>query len=594
MLDRLALPTKSLNGNLLIRLLREFGREHVFGYLLATAFLALIALSNISIAWLLRPVLNGMVTAEKLAEMRFLAYQSLFLFIMRGAATFGSLIVLSRIGNGIVATAQRRVFERLLNQNISYFQDRHSSEFIARLAFAANGVRDSLQLVVQGFARDFFSVIGLVVVMIVRDPLIALGALVTLPIVAILVGGILKRVRVFAKRSFEGSTQIVETMGETVLGARIIKSFNLEGEMREKMSRAIRMVERSANRIAAGGGLATMIADSLAGCAIAFAIFYGSWRVSVAHADVGAFASFLGALLLAYEPAKRLARFPVDIQNGLVGAGLIYEVLDAPLGDPPRPDMARLEVSAGRVVVEGARYSYRPGEEAITGLDLVAEPNQTTALVGPSGGGKSTILGLLQRFYTPSGGRILIDGQDLADLDLASIRDKIAFVSQDVFLFRGTIRDNIALGRPGATDDGIESAARKAHAHDFILQFADGYDTNVGEQGAQLSGGQRQRVAIARAILKDAPILLLDEPTAALDSESEREVQKALETLEAGRTTIVVAHRLQTIIGADRIFVIENGAAVESGSHPELIARNGAYRAFFAAQFGLGSLAAIA
>jgi ATP-binding cassette subfamily B protein len=199
--------------------------------------------------------------------------------------------------------------------------------------------------------------------------------------------------------------------------------------------------------------------------------------------------------------------------------------------------MAPLRVSVGRVVVEGAHFSYRPGEEAISGLDLVAEPSQTTALVGPSGGGKSTILGLIQRFYTPSGGRILIDGQDLADVDLASIRDKIAFVSQDVFLFRGTIRDNIALGKPGATDEEIESAARKAHAHEFILQFADGYDTNVGEQGAQLSGGQRQRVAIARAILKDAPILLLDEPTAALDSESEREVQKALETLEAGRTT---------------------------------------------------------
>ena len=193
----------------------------------------------------------------------------------------------------------------------------------------------------------------------------ALGALVALPVAAVLVGGILKNVRIFAKRSFEGSTQIVQTMGETVLGARIVRSFNLEGEMRERMSRAIRTVERSANRIAAGGGLATMIADTLAGCAIAFAIFYGSWRVAVQHADVGAFASFLGALLLAYEPAKRLGRFPVDMQNGLVGAALIYEVLDAPLGDAPRPDLAAAGSSAGRVVVEGARFAYRPGEEAI-------------------------------------------------------------------------------------------------------------------------------------------------------------------------------------------------------------------------------------
>jgi ATP-binding cassette, subfamily B, bacterial MsbA len=594
MLDRLDFATRTPSGNLLLRLLRDFGRDHVLGYLLAAIFLGLIALSNVSVAWLLRPVLNGMVSAEKLAQMRFLAFEALALFVLRGAATFGSMVILSRIGNRIVATAQRRVFERLLNQNIAYFQDRHSSEFIARLAFAANGVRDALQLVIQGFARDLVTVTGLLFVMVARDPKMALGALLALPVAAFFVSRILRRVREFAKRSYEGSTQIVQTMGETVLGARIVRSFNLEGEMRERMSRAIRTVERSANRIARGGGLVTFLADSLAGCAIAFAIFYGSWRVAVQHADVGAFASFLGALLLAYEPAKRISRFPVDIQNGLVGARLIYEVLDAPIGDATRGGLPKLHVVEGRVEIEKVKFAYRAGEEAIRGLEFVALPNQTTALVGPSGGGKTTTLGLVQRFYAPSAGRVVIDGQDLAEVDLASLRDNIAFVSQDVFLFRGTIRDNIALGKPGAGDAEIVAAARKANAHDFILQFADGYDTNVGEQGAQLSGGQRQRVAIARALLKNAPILLLDEPTAALDSESEREVQKALDALRAGRTTIVVAHRLQTIIGADRIFVIEAGVVVESGSHAELIARDGAYRAFFAAQFGLGSLAALA
>jgi ATP-binding cassette subfamily B protein len=594
MLERRAHPVRTSSANLLIRLLVEFGREHVLGYLLAAGLLGLIALANVGVAWLLRPVLNGMVSAEALTRMRFLALEALGLFVLRGAATFGSQIVLSRIGNRIVATAQRRVFERLLNQNVAYFQDRHSSEFVARLAFAANGVRDSLQLVIQGFARDLVSVTGLVIVMIARDPVIAGGALLALPVAALVIGRILRRVRRFAKRSFDGSTLIVQTMGEAVLGTRIIKSFNLESVMRQRMSGAIRTVERSANRIAAGGGLATMLADSLAGCAIAFAILYGSWRVAVQHDDVGAFASFLGALLLAYEPAKRLARFPVDVQNGLVGASLIYEVLDAPIGDAPPAGLPRLRVEGGRVEMEGACFAYRTGEDAIRGLDLVAESGRTTALVGPSGAGKSTILGLIQRFYAPSRGRVTIDGQDLARVDLASLREKIAYVSQDVFLFRGAIRDNIALGKPGATQAEIEAAARKANAHDFISAFADGYDTNVGEQGAQLSGGQRQRVAIARALLKNAPILLLDEPTAALDSESEREVQKALETLRSGRTTIVVAHRLQTIIGADRIFVIDGGVAVESGSHGELIARDGAYRAFFAAQFGLGSLAAVA
>src|SRR6202044_1219631 len=298
----------------------------------------------------------------------------------------------------------------------------------------------------------------------------------------------------------------------------------------------------------------------------------------------GAFASFLGALLLAYEPAKRISRFPVDIQNGPVVARLIYEFLDAPIGDATRVGLPKLRVVEGRVEIEKVKFAYRAGEEAIRGLEFVALPNQTTALVGPSGGGKTTTLGLVQRFYAPSAGRVVIDGQDLAEVDLASLRDNIAFVSQDVFLFRGTIRDNIALGKPGATPADILEAARKAHAHDFIVQFSDGYDTNVGEHGAQLSGGQRQRIAIARAILKDTPILLLDEPTAALDSESEREVQKALDDLRIGRTTLVVAHRLQTIVGADRVFVIEAGRAVETGVHRELIARKGAYYAFFAAQ----------
>ncbi len=576
------------------RLVRDFGRDHVAGYIGAAVLLALISGANVSVAWLLRPVLNGMTSAQTIEPMGLLALEALGLFVMRGAATYGSQVVLSRIGNRIVATAQRRVFDRLLHQNIGYFQDRHSSEFVARLAFAANGVRDCLQLVVQGFARDIVSVAGLVFVMFQRDPTMATGALCALPIAALVIGRILRRVRKFSKRSFDGSTLIVQTMGESVLGARIVRSFNLEAVMRERMFAAIRTVERSANRIAAGGGLATMMADSLAGCAIAFAIFYGSWRVAVQHADVGAFASFLGALLLAYEPAKRLGRFPVDVQNGLVGASLIYEVLDAPMKDVSRPGLPALAIARGRVRLHQVRFAYRPGQEVIRGLDLVAEPDQTTALVGPSGGGKSTVLGLIQRFHAPDSGSVTIDGQDAGEVDLGSLREQIAFVSQDAFLFRGAIRDNIALGRPGATQAEIEAAARRANAHDFIMGFADGYDANVGEQGAQLSGGQRQRIAIARALLKDAPVLLLDEPTAALDSESEREVQSALDALQQGRTTIVVAHRLQTIIGADRIYVIEDGRAVESGSHAELIARGGAYRAFFAAQFGLGALPEVA
>jgi subfamily B ATP-binding cassette protein MsbA len=570
----------------LSRLAREYGLVHKWSYAGAGLMLGVSAGCTAVVAWLLAPVLNGMATAARFPEMRLLAFAVLGLFILRGFTTFGAQILLSRVGNRIIATVQARVFDHLLRQNMLYFQDRHSSEFVARLSLAANGVRDSLAVLVQALTRDVFGVATLVAVMLWRDPVIGALALCALPVAGIFLGRVIRRVRSFARRSFDGSTQIIHTMGEAVLGMRIIKAFNLEGEMRNRMRASIKIVERSANRMAAGGAASTLITDSMAGVVIGFAIFYGSWRVTIGHGDVGAFGSFLGALLLAYEPMKRLGRLNVDIQNGLVSTRLIYDVLDAPLGEPPQTSLPKLAVSRGRIVIERARFAYRPGEYVIDGLDLIAEPNETTALVGPSGGGKTTILGVIQRFYALSEGRVTIDGQDVGTVDLASLRDRIAFVSQDVFLFRGSIRDNIAVGRSGATEAEIIEAARKAHAHDFILQFAAGYDTNVGEQGAQLSGGQRQRIAIARAILKDAPILLLDEPTAALDSESEREVQKALDDLRAGRTTLVVAHRLQTIVDSNRIWVIEAGRAVETGEHHELIARKGAYYAFFAAQFG--------
>ncbi|HEV3045227.1 MAG TPA: ABC transporter ATP-binding protein, partial [Roseiarcus sp.] len=505
-------PTQRPPANalkVLARLQRDYGWPHKWAYAGGAILLAIVAAATASSAWLLKPVLNGMAAAERFGDMRSLAFAVLGLFVLRGVATYGALVVLSRVGNRIIATAQRRVFDHLLRQNMLFFQDRHSSEFAARLALAANGVRDALQYVIQGMARDALMVVALIGVMVFRDPLLAVLALCVLPIAALFLGRVIRRVRAFARRSFDGSTSIMQTMTETVLGMRIVKAFNLEDAMRKRMSTAIKEVERSANRISAGGALATLMADVFAGLAIGFAIYYGSWRISVHHGDVGSFVSFLAALLMAYEPIKKLGRLNVDIQNGLVGARLIYEVLDAPMAEAAEPFRPRLKIGAGRLVVEKARFSFRPGEWAIDGLDLVAEPDMTTALVGPSGGGKTTVLGLIQRFYALTEGRILIDGEDIATVQLASLRDRIAFVSQDVFLFRGSIRDNIALGRPGATQADILDAARKAHAHDFICQFSAGYDTNVGEHGAQLSGGQRQRIAIARAILKDAPILLL-------------------------------------------------------------------------------------
>jgi len=571
---------------MLLRLYREHGCRHLSKYLLALGLLGCGAAATAYSAYLLKPVLNGMLEGEQFRELRALAWLVFGLFALRGAASYAATVVLSRAGNAIIASAQRTLFDHVLRLDMRYLGERHSADFITRLVYAPNGVRDTMQALVTSAGREILTLVGLVVVMFIQEPVLALIALSTLPVAAVLLNTTVGRIRKFVARGYAGSTQIMQTMQETVQGGRIVKSYNLEEEMRRRMGVAVREVERSSNRVSAGMAFSGPVADALAGFAIGAVIFYGSWRVTIHEADAGSFFSFVAALLMAYDPAKKLARLKLELQNGLSSARMMYEVLDHPAAETPVPGRPPLQISQGQIVARDVRFRYREEERVLDGLDLVVEPNKTTALVGPSGGGKSTVLALLQRFYAPEAGVIEIDGQNIAEVELASLRASIAFVSQDVYLFRGSIRDNIALGRPGASDDEIIDAARKAHAHHFIVEFATGYDTSVGEQGAQLSGGQKQRIAIARAILKNAPIILLDEPTAALDSESEREVQKALDDLRVGRTTLVVAHRLQTIINSDRIFVVENGRAVESGSHDELIRRGGTYSSFFASQFG--------
>jgi ATP-binding cassette subfamily B protein len=301
-------------------------------------------------------------------------------------------------------------------------------------------------------------------------------------------------------------------------------------------------------------------------------------------ASPGQFVSFLAAFLLAYEPAKRLARLNIDLNNNLVGVKILYEVIDSSPGEPSEDELPPLAWTDARVEFADVQFAYSADTPVLRGMSFVARRDTVTALVGPSGGGKSTVLNLILRFYDAGSGHVLIDGQDVARVSRRSLRHEIAYVGQIVHLFRGTIRENIALGKLDASDAEIVAAATAAHAHDFILGFPAGYDTPVGEHGLQLSGGQRQRIAIARALIKNAPIILLDEATASLDSESERTVQEALEELCKGRTTIVIAHRLSTIMHADCILVVEDGAVVESGRHDELLRKGGRYASFYRLQ----------
>jgi ATP-binding cassette subfamily B protein len=394
---------------------------------------------------------------------------------------------------------------------------------------------------------------------------------------------LVRRIYSIARTQFHGGTRIIETLQETLQGIRIVKAFTLEDIMRERFDRNVAAVEHEANKMARVSNRASPLMETLGGCAIAIAITYGGYRVIETGATPGQFFSFITAFLLAYEPAKRLARLNIELNSALVGVRVLFEVIDSPPSEAPDGDKPGLQTTTTRLEFKDVHFAYRADEAVLRGMSFVAEAGKLTALVGPSGGGNrpcSICFWILRE-------RTRIDHnrrQDISKVSRRSLRQHIAYVGQEVFLFRGTIRENIAFGRPGASEDEIVAAAKAAYAHDFILAFPRGYETPVGEHGLQLSGGQRQRVAIARALVKNAPIILLDEATAALDSESELQVREAMEHLCEGRTTLAIAHRLHTVSHADRIYVVEDGRTVESGRHDELLRKGGRYASFYTLQ----------
>ena len=571
-------------ASLIRRLLAEQGVVHWRRYAIAFALMAISAGCTALSAYLIGNVINEAYVNRSLPGILILGGVTVVLFATKGLATYGHSVMLSQIGNRIVADNQRKVFDKLLNEGLGFFSDRHSTEFIARLSAGAAAATQVINLLITSIGRDLLSLVGLVTVMVVQDPYMSLFAFVVAPPAFFLLRKLVRRIYSIARSQFQGGTRIIETLQETLQGIRIVKAFTLEEIMRERFNCNVAAVEHEANKMARVSNRASPLMETLGGCAIAMAIMYGGYRVIETGATPGQFFSFIAAFLLAYEPAKRLARLNIELNSGIVGVRILFEVLDAPPSEPADDNKPALHIKSSLLEFNDVYFAYRSDERVLRGMSFVAEPGKLTALVGPSGGGKTTVFNLLLRFYEAERGKIVIDGQDIRQVSRRSLRHQIAYVGQDVFLFRGTVRENIAFGKPDASEDEIFAAAKAAYAHDFILSFPRGYDTPVGEHGLQLSGGQRQRVAIARALIKNAPIILLDEATAALDSESELQVREAMEHLCQGRTTLAVAHRLHTISHADRIFVIEEGQAVESGRHDELLLKNGRYASFYRLQ----------
>jgi ATP-binding cassette subfamily B protein len=569
---------------LIRRLLAEQGFVHWRKYAVAFTLMAISAGCTALSAYLIGDVINQAYVNKNLRGIIILGGITAALFAVKGLATYGHSVLLSQIGNRIVANNQRSVFAKLLDEGIGFFSDRHSTEFIARLSAGAAAATQVINLLITSLGRDLLSLIGLLTVMVVQDPFMSFISLVVAPPAFLVLRKLIRRIYGIARSQFQGGTRIIETLQETLQGIRIVKAFTLEDIMRERFDRNVAAVEHEANKMARVSNRASPLMETLGGCAIAIAITYGGYRVIETGATPGQFFSFIAAFLLAYEPAKRLARLNIELNSGLVGVRILFEVLDSPPSEAVDENKPALVIKTPRLEFDDVHFGYRSDEAVLRGISFVAEPGKLTALVGPSGSGKTTIINLILRFYDAEHGRIVIDGQDIRQVARRSLRQHLAYVGQDVFLFRGTIRDNIEFGKPGASEDEIVAAAKGAYAHDFILSFPRGYDTPVGEHGLQLSGGQRQRVAIARALIKNAPIILLDEATASLDSESELQVREAMEHLCQGRTTVAIAHRLHTVSHADRIFVIEDGQVAESGRHDDLLRKGGRYASFYRLQ----------
>lgn len=575
--------------SLLGRLLLENLPEHSRRYLVAIVAMVVVAATTAATAWIMGAIVDTMTNPEQRAQVILVAGAVAGIFIVRGLASYAQMVLMARAGNRIVAQKQAELYRRLLEQDVAFFSRTESSDVLVRVTQSAQMARSVIDTIVTGFVRDLLTLIGLVAVMFWQQPFLSLVCLVVGPLGIMGVRRIISRVREVMSQEMAGIAEIFRVVQETSTGTRVIKAFALEGLMIDRMDSAVRAVEKRANKMVRLEAATTPLMDTIAGVAIGSIVllstvsFFGH-----AAGTPGQLMSFVTAFLMAYEPAKRLSRMRVVIEGGMVGVRMMYDLIDRPRGMSEAADAVDLPVGAGVIKIDNVSFSYAGGKRVIEGLTLDLPQGGTTALVGPSGSGKSTVLNLLLRLHDPDEGRILIDGVDLRQVRFAALRSKMSYVGQDTFLFSGTVRENLRLVRPEADDAEIIAAARVAHADEFILALPKGYDTAIGENGLFLSGGQRQRLAIARAVLRRPEILLLDEATSALDTHSEELVRDALLRVTQGVTTVVVAHRLSTVLRADLICYLENGKLVEAGRFADLMAKGGKFRTLYDRQFSTG------
>ena len=508
--------------------------------------------------------------------------------LLTGLGNMTQTMLMQRLGLRVVQKMQKQMFGTILRADLSYLQDEGTSRQLSRFTTDMYLLRDVVVKVFTGVGRDILKIVFLAGLMVYQNWQMAMAALIFFPLCVYPIVRIGKLLRKITSNSLAQQGLMTSVVDDALKGARHVKAYNMYGYEEDRAGKAFESVFRLAFKSARTRSFSYPVLDGLVGICMALVLFWGAMQIKSGELTVGAFMSFFAAAIAAYQPARSLANMNATLQEGLAAARRCFTIIDYRPNIVDMPDAKPLDAVSGEVSFEDVTFGYDSAAAVVHGVTIQAKAGETVAFVGPSGGGKSTLLNLVPRFYDVNAGRIAIDGHPVREVTLDSLRQQIGIVSQETALFNDTIRANIAYGRPDAGQEEIEAAAKAAAAHDFIAELPDGYDTEVGEHGQRLSGGQRQRIAIARAMIKNAPILLLDEATSALDTESERMVQEALGRLMKNRTTLVIAHRLSTVVHSDRIYVISHGRVLDSGTHAELLARGGLYAQLCKAQFGDG------
>jgi len=571
------------------RIFQRLWREELHGHLptLLAALLCMVAVAIASSAqtYLMGPLIDRVFVARQTSVLWLIATGILLIFAVRSAARYFQEVLLVKIGQKIVADLQVRLFHAILRHDMDLFQTQAAGSLTATFIYDANVVRAAVCDVFLIAGKDTLTIITMIGLMVFTDWRMALMCLL-LPVLSIApIRYLGHAVRQVSLRTQLETGALTERLVSAIQGIGVVKTFGLE--TREYLQADTRMTAVARLQVKAAwiGGAILPIVDSLGGLAVAIVIIYGGGRVIAGDLTPGQLFVFVGGIVGAYAPIPSLSRVNATLQTGLAAAERVFALMDRPRRQVSPEAAALLPRVSGAVHFENVDFAHdQDGRSALRGVDLIAPAGRVTALVGRPGAGKTTLLNMIPRLHDPDQGRVVINGSDARLVDLASLRDAVAVVSQDTILFEGSIADNIRLGRLDATQDQVAAAALAAGVQDFTALLPQGLDTPVGEQGLRLSGGQRQRVAIARALLKDAPILLLDEPTSAQDARSERDIHQALQRLMAGRTTIIAAHRLKTIRHADLIHVLDEGQVVESGAHDDLIAEGGLYAQLCALQ----------